>query len=105
MRDLEATLKAVETIRNIIETYSAGWRNEEALKAVEAELFRLGVDNSDPYILEKIGSIKERANILYSPRKVERYGGVENVRSQIYGDCNSIRSAATRLARTNDDEH
>ncbi len=98
MADATRTFQAVDSIENTIDTAAYGCRNEDPLRDIEAQLFAIKCDRSDPYILEKASDIETDAEILYSPRKAEKHGGSENVKSRLYGYCQSIRTRASSLA-------
>ena len=91
--DIDGVNEAGKAIHEVLETYTYGCRNDEALTKVNSLADgALKLSDNDPYVSEKVASIKSFAAILYSVRKHERYGGAEKVRSIIFSDAYRLRT-------------
>ena len=99
MLTLEATLQAVDEIEKTVETAACGWKNDDAINAIKLQTRNLRWGRSDPYIREKVGIIEAYTDILYSPRKAERYQGSDAVKKHAEHDsCNrGCRGCAKEL--------
>jgi hypothetical protein len=96
---LEATLQAVDEIEKTIETATCGWKNDDAINAIKLQTRNLRWGRSDPYLMEKVGAIETYTDILYSPRKADRWGGSDAVKQKILVACQGIADQAKRLDR------
>ena len=99
----EEIAQTLRTMEKVIDEYSYGWANDEALNKLKALASQLRWQVDDVYFHEKINSAITNAEILYSARKHKNYnGGAESVVSFVRAD---IKNARTRLNRifSNDD--
>jgi hypothetical protein len=100
MMDFSGLTKTVHEIRKIIET-SSGGSNADALNDVREKLFRIEQQcDGDSYTLEKLGSLKIYAAVLFSASKAQKYGGADNVRGFMYADCQNILQRLNTLDNT-----
>ena len=96
----------VDRIEKVMNQYEGGWQNNDALRIIRStvweirhrvgmmEGYRVGEVDQDfdhGYISEKLGSLNENADKLYSSRKHARSGGVDEVKRQAMGDCLLLR--------------
>ena len=93
---MDRIINAVEEIENILYDFSHGWYNKEAKAKIYILLNMIIHSTTDGYILEKISSIRNFIDILYSDRKHEKYEqGDEQVKHYILMDCTNIRTRTT----------
>jgi hypothetical protein len=90
-------MSAVDLIRELetaLDEYEPGQSNPEAVRTFDRLLKEIerSADAPSNLVAEKAGSIREYAGILYSPRKHQRHGGVEQVKSFIRQDMSSLRT-------------
>ena len=91
LADLE---HAMDQIEKTLEKAGYGWRNEAALRSIQAQVFIIRMGRSDPYTMEKLATILSDADILYSPHKAAKQGGSERVQAEMLNLCQRIRSQA-----------
>lgn len=95
---IETIHNAIDKIDYVINNYSPGYKNTEALDIIRKNLYSLRqIAHRNPPIFEKIDSIDSYIDILYSQRKHQGYGGVENVRSIINKHIYVLRSLVNRM--------
>jgi hypothetical protein len=89
--DTEEALMLVDELEELIET--GGSPNPQALKRINAIAFRFNVsDKIGGYAKEKMSSIAHYADIVFSHRKFNNYGGYEKVVHILRMDCSPLRS-------------
>jgi hypothetical protein len=90
--------KVLERLEAALDEYEPGYANPEAIRDFGRLLKELTDSTDAPtnLLTEKIGSIRELIGVLYSPRKHQRRGGVEQVMSFIRQDLSSIRIIVER---------
>jgi len=87
----------IDNIEEAIKNNTPGWENTDAIDKINSILNQLTDFRISP-ANEKISSIREWVNILYSPRKSERYGGVDKVKLFIFHDCVSLRQIIQKIS-------
>lgn len=93
--------EAVAEICRILELHPGGYSDDVGKSSIKAQC-RLIEDSgaSMGYFAEKLGSIREHADALYSARKHRQFnGGAEQLRVWIMGDSDSIRRQADQFRR------
>ncbi|MGB9073566.1 MAG: hypothetical protein WCC22_13070 [Terriglobales bacterium] len=111
---IAACVAAVDRIENALDEYAAGWKNTDALSIIGTAIreighrvnfgvegYRMCVDGhvfefDHGYAREKLSSLKEEVDALYSPRKHERWGGVDTVKRHARSNCCKLRSYFSR---------
>ena len=89
--DAEKILKATKGIRDILTEYTCGANLTAKRKADEQiAIIRGAVEGG--YLREKAGNLSGWAEILYSARKHERYGGVDAVKHEVIEVLSKIES-------------
>lgn len=98
----------VDRIEKVMDEYEGGWQNTDARRIIQSTIweirhqvgmmegYRAGEVGQEflfdhGYISEKLGSLNENADKLYSSRKHARSGGVDEVKRQAMGDCSRLR--------------
>jgi hypothetical protein len=101
-------VELVQKIEKAIDENGAGWQNTDARRSTQSmiweirnqlgtkEGFRAGEEGHEVlfdqgYVSEKLGSLNEEVDKLYSPRKHAMAGGVDAVKRQAMGDCARLR--------------
>jgi len=87
----DEAIKAVERIADLAKYF--GGPNEPALREgqVICRDLRHGAAPYE-YITSRTASIEGWAEIGFSTRKFDKYGGPERVRSSVYADCSVLKS-------------
>jgi multidrug resistance efflux pump len=94
-KDIEA---AVDELERNLEDYTAGWRNDEALRSTSMLISRIKTKASwNLYISEKLCSLSGWLAALYSERKWRRYGSLEQVKNFAFQECEKIRMYLPQL--------
>jgi hypothetical protein len=93
---IDPILSATGAIRRVLDEYTSGWANSDALKIVRIRVSDIRDATSEPYLLEKIGSLSSWLGILFSARKHQKHGGLETVRQYVIQDLSNIESYARR---------
>jgi hypothetical protein len=101
---------ALETLKQLeaaLDEYQAGDSNPEAVRAFEGLLKDLRDSAHAPsnLVAEKIGSIRQYIEALYSPRKHGRHGGVDQVKLFIRHDLASLQTIVARGRAGSDSEN
>lgn len=70
MADFQIIRKAVDEIERTLRDFSLGWRNEDALHNIESQARTIRSEASSmTYIDEKLSSLLDWVEKLYSPKK------------------------------------
>lgn len=93
---------AIGRIESALTEYPAGWDNQEAKRVIERELRFISANVSIQ--AEKISSLQGWIDILYSPRKWQRYVSLEQVDLYARHDCSSLNSIVDQLERAAEKE-
>jgi hypothetical protein len=97
------SLEAVEIIENCLREYTVGWNNREARSIITRAAYVIEHDPENcGYVSSVLASLKAQTDILYSPRKHARYGGVDAVKSQALADCLRLRQFFRRPGTSSD---
>lgn len=97
--EYDQVIKYVEELEELIET--GGWPNVESSNRVKKILFALSTSELfNGYIREKLSSIENYSDILFSTRKFENYGGHDKVAHILRMDCSNLRSAIKQYFQT-----
>lgn len=88
----------IHQLEAVLDEHEPGQANPEAVRAFDRLLKEIdrSADAPKNLIAEKIGSIRELVDVLYSPRKHQRRGGVEQVESFIRQDLSILRAIVER---------
>lgn len=97
MQESGTILAAIEQIRSALNEYTIGWDNTAARKIIEAHVRRIRDSTSDGYILEKTASISSLADVLFSARKHQKYGGPDRVKAMILDYCSRVENRTDYL--------
>ena len=94
-------MSAVDLIGELeaaLDEYEPGQSNPDAVRTFHSLLKDIegSADAPKNLVAEKTGSIRELVDVLYSPRKHQRRGGVEQVKSFIRQDLSSLRTIIQR---------
>ena len=96
----EQARAAINRIEMVLRDYFGGQANEAALREINGALRDLQVHaGAIAQVSENAAGIRGWARILYSPRKHQRWGGPERVRSFILADCVRLHHILSRAAR------
>lgn len=91
----EELIGIVDKIEQVLKEHKGGYADKEALVAIERLCRDISFHCPDSYIGEKTGSLLSFAEILYSQRKHQQYGGPDKVINFVYADCSRLRSYFT----------
>ena len=97
----------VEAIERAMDEYTAGWRNDDALRIISRAIqdIRFQSDRMEGYcaldgnrellfdhgyVREKLSALTGEADRLYSLRKQAIAGGIDEVKRQAMGDCSRL---------------
>jgi hypothetical protein len=107
---MQKLIELVRKIEEAIDEYCGGSQNTDAQRIIQSTIWeirhRVGMMeeswtgeagqklpfNHDGYVSEKLSSLKEGVDNLFSPRKYARAGGVDQVKRQALGDCSRLRT-------------
>jgi hypothetical protein len=91
-------MSEVDQLEAALDEHEPGHANLEAIRAFDRLLKQIEMSANAPenLVAEKIGSIRELVNVLYSPRKHQRRGGIEQVKSFIRQDLSSLKTIIER---------
>jgi hypothetical protein len=112
-RSTETIAEALELVRRIkARSVRGGWADTDALHDTKHLIHQLRnaapADADFGYWGEKLGSIESWADVLFSARKHERWGGHAQVRHLLLCDCARLRMVlrtdATRRLPSNEPE-
>jgi|SRR5215213_634597 len=94
----ETALEWLKQLEKKLDQYQPGYANSEVTQSFKDILKELSNTAEAPSNLvdEKLGSIRELLDVLYSERKHQRRGGVENVKAQILMDVESLKMILQR---------
>lgn len=92
--------EAIEAIKKLDELCSVGgYAEEETLREIRGLCVRLqGAPRPSGLVHEKVVAVEAWAEILFSQRKHERYGGPAAVRTSLRHDLASLRHIVDRAA-------
>jgi hypothetical protein len=105
---MTSLVELVQKLEKAIDENDAGWQNTDARRSTQSmiweiwnqlgtkEGYRAGEEGHEirfdqGYVIEKLGSLNEEVDKLYSQRKHAMAGGVDGVKSQAMGDCARLR--------------
>jgi hypothetical protein len=101
-------IELVQKIEKAMDENEGGSQNTDAQRIIQSKIweirhqvgmmegYRAGEAGQEllfdhGYVSEKLGSLNEEVDKLYSPRKHARAGGVDEVKRQATGDCSRLR--------------
>jgi hypothetical protein len=86
--------------------HTGGWTDTEAVSVIGKAIAEIASEASfmeERYqgfdsgcLSELLSRLREGANIIYSQRNHQQYGGADKVRSQALTDCDGLRKYLTR---------
>jgi hypothetical protein len=102
------SVELVQKIEKAMDENEGGWQNIDARQIIQSTIWEIGhqvgmkegyrageagqgVLLDHGYVTEKLGSLNEEVDKLYSPRKHAMAGGVDDVKRQAMGDCSRLR--------------
>jgi hypothetical protein len=106
MSDFIAIKIALDEIERCLEDYASGWKNESARQAIIQHIIKIENEaGRNSYISEKLGSLMDWIDRLYSVKKWKPWGSLEEIKHFAFMDCEKIRMYLPQIEAEAHDVH